>query len=139
MKKTEFSITALKDAFLTLQEANTDRKYAVDAKNKLYIQDACVKRFEYTIETAWKLMKKFLKLQYGKSEKGLTINNIFRLMEGYGFITNWENWERYYEARNMTSHEYNIVKAREILDIVDDFVVDVEYLIIQFDKEFQGN
>ena len=135
----ELSITALKDAFSTLREASTDRKSAVDAKNKLYIQDACVKRFEYTIETAWKLMKKFLKLQYGKSEKELTINNIFRLMEGYGFITNWENWRKYYEARNMTSHEYDIVKARKILDIVDDFVVDAEYLIARFDEELREN
>jgi len=135
MNKSAFNIEALKEAFSTLKEANTDYKSAVDTKNKLYIQDACVKRFEYTIETAWKLMKKFLKLQYGRSEKELTINNIFRLMEGYGFVKNWENWEKYYEARNMTSHEYSIVKARKILDIVDDFVSDVEYLIKQFDKE----
>lgn len=31
------------------------------------------------METAWKLMKKYLKQTYGKLDEELTINNIFRL------------------------------------------------------------
>ena len=64
-----------------------------------YIEDACVKRFEYTVETSWKIMKKYLKLEYGKSDLELTMNNIFRLMEGYGFVISWEKWREYYEKR----------------------------------------
>lgn len=36
---------------------------------KEYIADACIKRYEYTVETAWKMMKKFLKLEYGKKRR----------------------------------------------------------------------
>lgn len=95
---------------------------------KEYIADACIKRYEYTVETAWKTMKKFLKLEYGKKDEELTMNNIFRFMEGYGFIHSWEKWREYYDRRNDTSHEYNQVKALMILEIVDNLVEDCEFL-----------
>ncbi|MBQ3312069.1 nucleotidyltransferase substrate binding protein [bacterium] len=100
-----------------------------------YIKDACVKRFEYTIETSWKIMKKYLKQIYGKTDKELTMNNIFRLMEGYGFIKSWEDWHNYYEKRNDTSHEYNEERANKILDIIDDFVSNAEFLYQHLSKE----
>lgn len=55
--------------------------YQNNQENELtsIIADSCVQRYEYTLETAWKLMKKYLKQTYGKSDEELTINNIFRL------------------------------------------------------------
>ena len=95
---------------------------------KEYIADACIKRYEYTVETAWKMMKKFLKLEYGKKDEELTMNNIFRFMEGYGFIHSWVKWREYYDRRNDTSHKYNQVKALVILGMIDDLVEDCEFL-----------
>lgn len=94
-----------------------------------YIKDSCVKRFEYTLETAWKLMKKILIKKYGKNEEELTINNIFRLMQGYGYIEDWQNWREYYQKRNNTAHEYNLEKSRELIEIIPSFIKDVEFLI----------
>ena len=82
------------------------------------LEDSCVKRFEYTLETSWKLMKRILKKIYGKQEQELTVNNIFRFMQGYGFIKNWESWKDYYAKHNNTSHEYNLEKSRELLKII---------------------
>lgn len=94
-----------------------------------YIKDSCVKRFEYTLETSWKLMKKILIKKYGKNETELTINNIFRLMQGLGYTKNWENWRDYYQKRNTAAHEYNIEKSRELIEIIPSFIKDVEFLI----------
>ena len=91
--------------------------------------DSCVKRFEYTLETSIKLMKKFLKQVYFIDEKDLTVNNVFRLMQGYNFIISWENWRNYYQKRNDTSHEYNIQKSRDLLKIIPDFIKDTEILV----------
>ena len=74
-----------------------------------------MKRFEYTLEIAWKLMKKFLMKTYGKTEQELTMNNIFRLMQGYGYIENWETWRDYYQKRNNTAHEYSLEKSRVLI------------------------
>ena len=93
------------------------------------LADSCVKRFEYTLETSIKLMKKFLKQVYFIDEKDLTVNNVFRLMQGYNFIISWENWRNYYQKRNDTSHEYNIQKSRDLLKIIPDFIKDTEILV----------
>ena len=50
------------------------------------LEDSCIKRFEYTLEIARKIMKRVLKRIYGKSEEELTVNNTFRYMQGYKFI-----------------------------------------------------
>lgn len=102
-------------------------------KNKLcdfadMLEDSCIKRFEYTLEIARKTMKRVLKNIYGKSEEELTVNNIFRFMQGYNFIPNWENWRDYYEKRNNTTHEYNLEKSRKLLSVIPDFINDVDIL-----------
>ena len=104
---------------------------------KNIVADSCIQRYEYTIETSWKMMKRYLKLEYGKSDVELTINNIFRFMAGYGMIPNWENWKNYYAHRNDTSYEYNPEKARELLETIPGFIVDVEYLIASLEKALE--
>lgn len=96
--------------------------------------DSCVKRFEYTFETAWKVMKKYFKLQYHKTEEELTMNNIFRFMEGYGFTDSWLKWKEYYAKRNSTAHEYNINKSRNLISIIPDFIADVNFLLNKWDS-----
>jgi nucleotidyltransferase substrate binding protein (TIGR01987 family) len=116
------SVETLRDAWTALQQTN-------DVKLRDIMMDSCVKRFEYTMETAWKIMKKFLKFTYGRDDRELTINNIFRLMAGYGFIDSWEKWREYYARRNDTAHEYNIEKAHELIKIIPEFIGDVGTLI----------
>ncbi|MBQ8436611.1 MAG: nucleotidyltransferase substrate binding protein [Alphaproteobacteria bacterium] len=116
MNTAEFNIQALENALNTLQESwaayiNNQNEKSISN----IIADSCVKRFEYTMETALKLMRRYLKLEYAKDDKELTVNNIFRFMAGYGMIKNWENWKEYYAKRNDTSHEYNIEKARNMM------------------------
>ncbi len=82
-------------------------------------------------------MKRYLKLEYGKSDVELTINNIFRFMAGYGMIKNWENWKGYYAHRNDTSHEYNPEKARELLEIIPSFIEDVSILITSLETALE--
>lgn len=128
MQKNEFNIDNLKKCIDSLEISYIDYCKTNDEKMREYIKDSCIKRFEYSVETSWKLMKRFLKLKYGRKEQELTVNNIFRLMEGYSFIISWENWRDYYAKRNDTSHEYNQEKAEEILNIIEYFLQDIKYL-----------
>ena len=79
-------------------------------------------------------MNKFLKKEYDKTEKDLTINNIFREMFALGMIKNFENWVEYREKRNLTSNEYNIEYTYPIIDIIPNFITDIDYLITSFEK-----
>ena len=83
-------ISNLKNAYGTLNKAYSDYSENKDSILAEYIADSCVKRFEYTLKTAWKLVKKILIQKYGKTEPELTMNNIFRFMQGYGYAKNWE-------------------------------------------------
>lgn len=121
--------TSLINAYETLNKCYEDYKINIDSPLSEYICDSCIKRFEYTLEISWKLMKKIFVQNYGKSEQELTMNNIFRLMQGYGYTKDWRKWREYYEKRNNTAHEYNFEKARAILDIIPDFIKNVNYLI----------
>ncbi len=99
------------------------------------LEDSCIKRFEYSLEIARKLMKRVLKKIYGKVEEELTVNNTFRFMQGYNFILNWENWKNYYEKRNNTAHKYNLEKSRKLLEIVPDFIEDADFFISKLQEK----
>ncbi len=139
MKKSELNLDILKNSLKTLKECYDDYSAEPDKKIKDYIKDSCIKRFEYTYETSKKIMNKFLKKEYDKSEKDLTINNIFREMYGLDLIKNFENWADYREKRNFTSHEYNEKYTDSIIAVIPDFISDVEYLINQLEGILQDD
>lgn len=132
-------ISNLEEAYKTLKTCYSDYESNQTSSLLEYIADSCVKRFEYALETSWKLAKKVFIQNYGKTEKELTMNNIFRLMQGYGFIENWERWRNYYQKRNDTAHEYNLVKSRKIIEIIPDFLKDTEMLIEKLKRNIQDN
>lgn len=134
VKKADLNINCLKDALKTLKECWDIKEKNQDEKLFDIIADSCVKRFEYTIEIAWKIMKKYLKLEYGKEDKELTINNIFRFTAGYEMIDGWERWKEYYAQRNNSAHENNIKKSREILKFIPAFIKDTDILIKNLGK-----
>ena len=135
MTDSKLDITNLQNRIAALKECIEAYKTNMDDKIRGFIEDSCVKRFEFTVETSWKTMKKYLKEVYGKDDKELTMNNIFRLMEGYGFIKSWELWREYYDRRNDTSHEYNRDKAKKILAVTENLLQDAEFLYTELEKE----
>ena len=131
----ELDIEALRKAKVSLEKAYNVFINGDNDEDILAIYaDSCVKRYEYTFETAWKTMKKYFKLQYDKKEEDLTMNNIFRFMEAYGFAKDWTNWRDYYTKRNSTAHEYNIEKSRNLLEIIPEFIKSVDFLLEKWDS-----
>ena len=133
------NISNLEEAYNTLVVCYNDYNINKDLPLVEYIEDSCIKRFEYTLETAWKLVKKVLIQKYGKTEQELTMNNLFRFMQGYGYAKDWERWKNYYQRMNETAHEYNLVKSRTLLVLIPDFIKDVELLITKLNEELYDN
>lgn len=134
MKKSELDLSLLKNCFETLKECYSDYTNQSDEKLRIYIKDSCIKRFEYTYETAKKIMNKYLKKEYDKTEKDLSINNIFREMFALGLIKDFENWAEYREKRNTTALEYDIKKTYPIIEIIPKFIDDVDFFITNIEK-----
>lgn len=125
----------LEKAYNTLLESYNDYLSNQESELLQYIADSCVKRFEYTLETAWKLAKKIFIQKFGKTEAELSVNNIFRLMQGYGYAVNWESWKDYYQKRNNTAHEYSIEKSRQLMAVIPRFINDVEIFLKKLKEE----
>ncbi len=135
----ELDLTNIKNAISTLEEAINYYNTDVEPPIKNMYADSCIQRFEYTYELSWKIMKKYLKLFFNKTEQELTIKNIFRYMQGYGLIKDWTKWVEYNDARNNTSHEYNFNKAQFVLTVLKTFLDDVKNFIMCLEKSINEN
>ena len=135
----KLDLSNIKNAIATLEEAINYYNTDVEQPIKNMYADSCIQRFEYTYELSWKIMKKYLKLFFNKTEQELNIKNIFRYMEGYGLIKDWTKWVEYNDARNNTSHEYNLNKAQFVLTVLKTFLDDVKNFIICLEKSINEN
>lgn len=131
----KIDITNLQTALNTLKNSMTTLEANRTCDFVDMLEDSCIKRFEYTLELARKLMKRVLKQIYGKAEEELTVNNTFRFMQGYKFIEDWERWRDYNEQRNNTAHEYNLEKSRRLINIIPQFIKDTDFLIKNLEEK----
>ena len=89
------------------------------------VQDSLIKRFEYTLEVAWKICKKHLEEEgFAEAVTG-SPKSIIRLAAQRNLISNPEAWFNYLQFRQDTSHDYSSDKAETVLDVAESFYADV--------------
>lgn len=83
------------------------------------VRDSIIQRFEYSIDAFWKLLKEYLDVKHGVESLGspkLVIKTCFDInlisLKEYEVLTKMIN------DRNMTSHAYNELLAREIANTI---------------------
>ena len=60
----------------------------------------------------------------------LSFNDMIRTANEKDILLgNLTNWALYRQRRNITSHTYNIEKAKQVLDIIEPFCAEIEYLV----------
>ncbi len=119
------AVSQLRDGFA---EANAH------LDNKL-MRDGVIQRFEYTMDLAWKLMQRYLKVIAQVDESVLrSKKDIFREAARIKLIDDAEAWIAHYEARNETSHDYHASKANLVYARIQFFLPDVELLLKAFDN-----
>lgn len=90
------------------------------------VRDSAIKRFEFTVDLAWKMMKEYIEIQKGiicSSPKDC-IREAYR----QGLIEYDEDWIELINARNMTAHMYNEKMADDIYNKLKDAPVLFEKL-----------
>ena len=84
---------------------------AMSEKETEYVRDSAIKRFEFTFELMWKLLKVYLedmgKTVYSPRE---SIREAFQM----GLISEDESWIRMLETRNATAHIYSEKMAKGV-------------------------
>ena len=124
-----FTILELEKAAGTLLEALkfSDQVKANESQFKI-ARDACIQRFEYCIELAWKVSLKKLGSQTKFPKPAV------REMARADLIDSAEEWLDFIEARNNTSHSYDEEIARKVFVQIQKFSVKVQVLIANLKK-----
>jgi nucleotidyltransferase substrate binding protein (TIGR01987 family) len=89
------------------------------------VQDSLIKRFEYTLESAWKTCKRHLEEEGFTEAATGSPKSIIRLAAQRNLIADPEKWFGYLRLRLDILHDYSSDKAEAILDITKDFYQDV--------------
>ena len=83
-------------------------------------EQGLIQAFEFTHELAWKLLKDYLESQglFGLVGSKDTARQAFQS----GLLTSGEVWMEMIQARNLTSHTYDQVLAKEVVNkIIEEF------------------
>lgn len=82
------------------------------------IKSGIIQNFEVSYEISWKLMKKWLEENLGVSVvDGISRKELFRIASQNKLIEDVEKWFIFHEARNLTSHDYDGIKAEDVFRI----------------------
>ena len=122
------NISGLQNALKSLKDAYSE----YNKTQNEYVRDSVIQRFEYTYALAVKFIQRYIELNIPNQEdlSTLTFNQLIRQANEMGILLNdLEQWIIYRQKRNITSHTYNIEKAKEVISIVGKFIEEIEYLI----------
>ncbi len=101
------------------------------------VRDATIKRFEFTYEIAWKMMRRHLEWTGQSVLVAVPRRELFSMAARFSLIEDPTCWFIYHDGRNLTSHTYDEASARQVVALLKDFVKDTARLIRSL-KEFHA-
>jgi nucleotidyltransferase substrate binding protein (TIGR01987 family) len=94
-----------------------------------FLRDSCIKRFEFSIELAWKTAKKIM----GSSTSAP--KDLIREMAQSGYIEDVSLWLKAIDMRNLSSHTYNDILATEVYEFAKMFLGQLKSLVTIFESK----
>ncbi len=121
-------LTSLRKA-LTSLDRGLERALAAPADEEL--RDACIQRFEYSYELAFKMLRRQLEAESENPGEidTLSFKQILRKGGERGLIASVEAWFGYRAKRNLTAHIYDQAKAAEVFAVLPAFAADAADLL----------
>lgn len=124
----KLDLTSLEKALAALQRGLT-RALADPADEEL--RDACIQRFEFSFELAWKMLKRRLELDAPSAPEidAMSYRTLMRVAAERGLIADPRPWFGYRDQRNLTSHTYDQAKAAQVFAALPAFLGDALALL----------
>ena len=90
-----------------------------DADDFLYhfSRSAMIQVFEITVESSWKMMQRWVKINSDNKIHEKPKRELFRTAHQCGLISDPVVWWGFYDGRNKTSHTYDEEIAEEVYDL----------------------
>lgn len=113
------SYTSLEKSIIALEsgiEIYNKKKLIEENEDEIeIIKSGIIQNFEVAYEISWKLMKKWLEENLGwTAVDGISRKELFRIASQNKLIEDVEKWFIFHEARNLTSHDYDGIKAQDV-------------------------
>jgi nucleotidyltransferase substrate binding protein (TIGR01987 family) len=104
---------------------------AASAPDDEELRDACIQRFEFTFELAWKMLKRRLELDLPNAAEvdAMSYRTLIRTGAEQGLIDDVSAWFVYRDKRNLTSHTYNADKAAAVYAVLPAFTQHARQLL----------
>ena len=133
MERIKLDLAQLKKALKTMLDSFAVLSEAKTMHNKTFVlaaEDSIIQRFEYTYESFWKFLKKYLKT-IDISEDHLSPKKVFHASYKTSICTLEEAsiCIDMADSRNETSHTYNIEASRVILSDIPHYYTTMNNVI----------
>jgi nucleotidyltransferase substrate binding protein (TIGR01987 family) len=112
----DLDLSSLSNALARLAEA-LEKEPSNDLE-----RDGCIQRFEYTYELSWKMIRRHLMVIDTPGAGTMGWRELFREAARQGVIGDPELWFSFHRARNITSHNYDEIKAEESYTVAKEFL-----------------
>jgi nucleotidyltransferase substrate binding protein (TIGR01987 family) len=127
------AVSALADVLAKSDDAGFMGSLDDVARNA--IKAGVIQHFEFTYELCWKFIKRWLEMNVSPAAAdGVTRRELFRLGAENRLIDDVEQWMRYQEARNLTSHTYEPEIAERVYNTAHDFARDAARLLAAIEE-----
>ena len=132
-----FSVLPLENAVDRLAEGLA--VYLED--NADIIRDGLIQRFEFSYEISHKILKRFLQNISANAEQfdEMSFADLIRSANKQNLLLgNWQNWKKYRDMRNRTSHTYDEQIAISIVAEIPDFLKEIQYLLVKIKERMNA-
>ena len=119
IEKIKIQVEDLTNALERLSEA-------VVLEGQEIYRDGTIKRFEFSFEVAWKLLKSVNEF-LGKY--CFNPRDCIRLAYQNDLLNNPEAWFKYLEARNLASHTYDEAQAEKVYEKAKEFLPEAQKVL----------
>lgn len=127
------AIDELKDA---LRYYHSDLAHQ-DENLERHLLAASIKAFEYTYELSIKFLRRYLEMSEPSADtiEAMSFPELIRTATEKGLLKNEvKEWKYYREKRNITSHTYDEDKALGVMNMIPDFLLDAEHLLLRLQE-----
>ena len=121
-------LTPLASAIARLEQGYA--RYLLDTTDQ-QIRDGLVQRFEFTYDLSHKMLKRCLAQAAPTPDEiaQMSFPAMIRTAAERGLLrSDWAQWRRFRDMRNITSHTYDEAKALEVVAIIPEFMADAVFL-----------
>ncbi|MBR1374658.1 MAG: HI0074 family nucleotidyltransferase substrate-binding subunit [Cardiobacteriaceae bacterium] len=126
----ENAVDRLAEGLAVYQEDNAD-----------IIRDGLIQRFEFSYEISHKILKRFLQNISANAEQfdEMSFADLIRSANKQNLLLgNWQNWKKYRDMRNRTSHTYDEQIAISIVAEIPDFLKEIQYLLVKIKERMNA-